>query len=95
MWLRKGSYVTSDSEIQYHSPPRRKGKGGVYTPEPGSGGWGSTGTASVVEGLSIPEAREPESREPGGQWAIGTVVEEGGRRQVGVTWRIQRISWVK
>ena len=63
MWLRKGSYVTSDNEVQYPYPPWRQVQGGVHPPDTGSGGWGSDGAHSSVEGLRIPEDREPEARE--------------------------------
>ena len=57
--------VTSDSEIQYPSPPWRQGQGGGHLPETGFVVWGSDGTASTVEGLRPQEARESEVRETG------------------------------
>ena len=51
MWLCKGSYVTSDSEIQHPSPLRRQGKGGIHLPDTGFDEWGSDDTDRAVEGL--------------------------------------------
>ena len=68
MWLRKGSYVTSNSEVQYPSPPGSQGQGVVHPTETEYGGWNSgssAGTSGAVVGLSTPDAREPEARGPG------------------------------
>ena len=51
---------------------------------------GRDGTASAMEGLIIPEAREL-----GGQRSVGTMGEKGLRRKVGAIWRSWRISGVK
>ena len=95
MWLHKGLDVTSVIEIQHPSPPRRQGQVGVHPPETGSGGCGSDGTDSTMEGLSIPEDREPEARNPGGQRSVDTMGETGGRQQAGATWRSWHIAGSK
>ena len=59
MWLRKGSDVTSDSEIRHPFPPGCQGPGDVHPPETVSSGWGIDGTASAVAGPMPPEAKEP------------------------------------
>ena len=79
--------VTSNSDIQHPSPMRRQGQGVVHPPETRSGGRGSDGTASAVEGLRIPEAKKTEARDTGGRRSDGMKGEKGGRRQVGATRR--------
>ena len=65
MWLCKGSGVTSDSEIQYPSPPWRQGQEDIHPTETKYVGWSSYGTSGAVAGLSPPESREPEAG-----WAV-------------------------
>ena len=79
MWLCKSVDVTSDSEIQHPSPPRRQVQGGVHLTETRSDGRGIDGTASAVVGISHPEARDWEDREPGGRRAAQTMGAEGGQ----------------
>ena len=94
MQFFKDSDVTSDSEIQYLSPMRCQGKGGVHPPETGSGGRGSDGTASAMEGLRRPEAREKDARETGSQRSLGMMGEEGVQLQVGATWKNRHVAGV-
>ena len=77
MRLREDKDENSDSEIQHPSTPMRQGQGGVHFPETWSDGWGSDSTARAMEKLRIPETRYPEARDPGGQHAEETTVENG------------------
>ena len=65
MCLPKGSYVTSNSEIQHLSPPWLQVQGGVHPIDTESGRWNSDGTGGVMSGPSPPEARDTEAKGPG------------------------------
>ena len=62
MWLHRGSYVTSDSEIQHPSSPWIQVQVGLHPKDTESGGWSSDGTACAMGGLRPPEASKPEAR---------------------------------
>ena len=47
-----------------------------------------------MEGLKNPEARDPEARKPGDLPAVDTMVENGGRRQLGVKRRSRHVAGV-
>ena len=95
MWLCKGSDVTSNSEIQHTSSPKRQVQGCVHPPETGSGGWGIDGTTSAMEGLSPPEDRETEASETVRRQEVGTMGYKVGHRKEVATWRGWSISGVK
>ena len=62
MWPRKGSDLTSNSEIQHPSSHWRQEQGGVHPTDIESGGWNIDDTSSSVMGIRPPEARDLEAR---------------------------------